>query len=348
MPSTSADVTAQRVYRSLTSGGPYSLVTSFADNTTTAYTDTGLTNGTIYYYVVRAFDVTQESPDSNQASGIPTDNVAPVAPTALTAVDRPADNGSAIDLSWTLSTSPDVTEQRVYRSLTAGGPYTPVTSFAGNTTSAYTDTGLTNGTIYYYVVLAFDGTQEGPRSTEASAAPADNSLLHLHLEPSTITGSTAFALRQAGPDQAASTIASGDLLNWIGVATFGDFETQAGDPNADLTLPAGATFSFVVYLHQSTADGVMFPYVALYKNAALPLNQICTATGATALTTVSTAYTLTCSVDPGGVTLVPSDRFFLSVGVSITSAPAFSTTANLGVEGVLNGLTDSQLVVPWP
>ena len=276
------------------------------------------------------------------------DNVVPVAPTALTAVDHSADPGGAIDLRWTPSTSPDVTEQRVYRSLTAGGPYALAMSFAGNTTSTYIEVGLTNGTTYYYVVLAFDGTQEGSLSSEASAVPADNTLFHLHLEPSTITGSTALALRQAGPDQPAATIASGDLLNWIGVATLGDFETQAGDPNADLTLPAGATFSLVVYLHQSTADGVMFPYVALYKNAALPLNQICTATGATALTTVSTAYTLTCSVDLGGLTLVPSDRFFLSVGVSITSSPAVSTTANLGVEGVPNGLTDSQLVVPWP
>jgi hypothetical protein len=55
----------------MTSGGPYTLVTTFTDNTTTSYTDTGLTNGTTYYYVVRAFDGTQESANSTQASAVP-------------------------------------------------------------------------------------------------------------------------------------------------------------------------------------------------------------------------------------------------------------------------------------
>ncbi|MFZ5874913.1 MAG: hypothetical protein ACOYXU_00760, partial [Nitrospirota bacterium] len=173
-PSTATDVTTQRVYRAPTTGGPYTLITSFANNTTATYTDTGLTNGTTYFYVVRAFDGTQESANSNEASAVPLDNLAPVAPTAVTASDRPADNGGAVDLSWTVSVSTDVTQQRVYRATTAGGPYTLVTTIANNTTATYTDTGLTNGTTYYYVVRGFDGTQESANSNEASAVPADN------------------------------------------------------------------------------------------------------------------------------------------------------------------------------
>ncbi|MBI3608872.1 MAG: fibronectin type III domain-containing protein, partial [Nitrospirae bacterium] len=173
-PSTATDVTQQRVYRSTTTGGPYSLVTSFANNTTAAYTDTGLTNGTTYFYVLRAFDGTQESANSTQVSAAPVDNVAPAAPTGVSAVDRPADNGGAINLAWTPSTATDVTQQRVYRSTTTGGPYSLVTTFANNTTTSYTDTGLTNGTTYYYVIRAFDGTQESANSTQVSAAPVDN------------------------------------------------------------------------------------------------------------------------------------------------------------------------------
>lgn len=53
------------LFRSLTNGGPYSLVTSVA---TTNITDTGLANGTNYYYVVTAINATGSSPNSFQAS----------------------------------------------------------------------------------------------------------------------------------------------------------------------------------------------------------------------------------------------------------------------------------------
>jgi hypothetical protein len=53
------------VYRSTTSGGPYSQITTV---TGTSFPNTGLTAGTTYYYVVKAFDGTCESGFSNQAS----------------------------------------------------------------------------------------------------------------------------------------------------------------------------------------------------------------------------------------------------------------------------------------
>jgi hypothetical protein len=64
--STSPNITTNRVYRSTTSGGPYTLVTSIA--ATTSYTDSGLTTGKTYYYVVTAVDSNGvESPGSNEA-----------------------------------------------------------------------------------------------------------------------------------------------------------------------------------------------------------------------------------------------------------------------------------------
>jgi fibronectin type 3 domain-containing protein len=186
-PSTASDVIQQRIYRSVAIGGPYVLVATITNNTTSAQTDTGLTNGTTYFYVVRAFDGTQESLDSAIASAIPSDNLLTNPPTGLSATDVPADRGGAIALTWTLSTSTDVTQQRVYRSTTSGGPYTLAATVAA-TATGYTDTPLTNGTTYFYVVRAFDGTQEGPSSNQAAAAPADNSVFHLHFEFSSVTG----------------------------------------------------------------------------------------------------------------------------------------------------------------
>lgn len=183
-PSNSTDVTQQRVYYATTSGGPYTLVTSIANNTTTSYVHTGLTNGTTYYYVIRAFDGVQESANSNQASAVPTAG-APGAPSGLTAVDTPSDQGGAINLAWTPSTSTGVTEQRVYRSTTSGTGYALVTTIANNTTTSYTNSGLTNGTTYYYVIRAWNGTVESANSTQASAAPADN------VAPTAPTGLTA-------------------------------------------------------------------------------------------------------------------------------------------------------------
>ncbi len=170
-PSLWTAATQQRVYRSTTTGGPYALVTTISNNTTATYTDTGLTNGTRYYYVVRAYNGTFESANSNQASAIPVSNQPPNPPTGLTAVDRPSDGGGAINLSWTVSPTAGVTEQRVYRATATSGPYTLVGTIAGNTTNAATNTGLVDGTTYYYVVRAYNGTAESPDSTQASAQP---------------------------------------------------------------------------------------------------------------------------------------------------------------------------------
>lgn len=66
-PSASS-VVGYLVYRSTTSGGPYSRLITTAEPATT-YADTSVASGTTYYYVVTAIDGTgQESPFSNQTT----------------------------------------------------------------------------------------------------------------------------------------------------------------------------------------------------------------------------------------------------------------------------------------
>ena len=134
---TSTDVTQQRLYRATTTGAYTSPVQTFS-STTSAFTDTGLSSTTTYFYVVRAFNGTSESPDTNEVSAVPVDDLAPAAPTNLNATDRPDDQGGAIDLAWTVSTSTDVTEQRLYRRTTSTSYSTSVQTFS-STTSSYTD-----------------------------------------------------------------------------------------------------------------------------------------------------------------------------------------------------------------
>ena len=75
---------------------------------------------------------------------------------------------SKIDLSW--DTVDGATSYNVKRSETPGGPYqTIATTTAGAIT--YSDTGLQNGTTYYYVVSAVNAGGESSDSNEVSATP---------------------------------------------------------------------------------------------------------------------------------------------------------------------------------
>ncbi len=87
---------------------------------------------------------------------------APAAPTGLTAV---AGDGQ-VALSWTASSG--ATGYHVKRSTASGGPFTQVAAPTGTT---YTDTGLSDGTIYYYVVTAVNSVGESGNSNEVSATP---------------------------------------------------------------------------------------------------------------------------------------------------------------------------------
>ncbi|RMH04823.1 MAG: tandem-95 repeat protein [Nitrospirae bacterium] len=174
LPPANAVIHEYRVYSSTTAGGPYSLIATLADPPSTTYRDTGLTNHVRYYYVVRAFDGYRESADSEEVNATPIDNLAPAAPSALTVLDTPADDGTALSLTWVSSTSTDVLEQRVYRSATAGGPYTRVATLSGNAATSFIDYGLTPGVTYHYVLAAYDGTQESPFTSEGTGQPIDN------------------------------------------------------------------------------------------------------------------------------------------------------------------------------
>src|SRR6185369_5546499 len=87
----------------------------------------------------------------------------PGAPGALSATP----GNAQVSLSWTAASG--ATGYRVHRGTASGGPYTTIQSnlFA----TSFTNTGLTNGTAYYYVVTATNGAGEGPNSNEASATP---------------------------------------------------------------------------------------------------------------------------------------------------------------------------------
>jgi hypothetical protein len=162
--SASTGATSYNVKRSTTNNGPY---TQLASPSSSSYTDSSLTNGTTYFYVVSAVNSSGESANSAQASATPAAPSAPaVVPAAPTGLSANPGNTQAT-LTW--SATSGATSYHVKRSTTSGGPYTQV---GAPTSTSYNDTSLTNGTTYYYVVSALNSSGESGNSAQASAVPA--------------------------------------------------------------------------------------------------------------------------------------------------------------------------------
>ncbi len=160
----SSGAVSYNVKRATASGGPYTTVATGV--TSTSYTNTGLTNGTAYYYVVSAVNSAGASANSAQVSATPTTGaVIPAEPSGLTATA----GNALVSLSWTASSG--ATSYNVKRATTTGGPYTNVDT--GITTTSYTNAGLLNGTTYYFVVSAVNTERESVNSAQVSATPVN-------------------------------------------------------------------------------------------------------------------------------------------------------------------------------
>lgn len=132
-------------------------------------------------------------------------NPAAGAPSQLVAI--PGD--SRATLTWLPHAT---TTHTVKRSTTSGGPYAVIAE--GVTELTYTDTGLTNGVTYYYVLSGGNAGGSGPDSAEVSATP--NTLgLHLKFDESAgnVAADSSSRARHAtlvnGPAFAAGRIGNG-------------------------------------------------------------------------------------------------------------------------------------------
>jgi fibronectin type 3 domain-containing protein len=229
--SASSGASSYYVKRSTTTGGPY---TQIATQTTTNDTDTGLTNGTKYFYVVSAYNSAGQSANSAEVNATPV-LPAPTAPTGLAATP----GNARVSLTWTASAT--ATSYHVKRSTSSGAE----TQIAAPTSTNYTDSGLTNGTKYFYEVSAVNSGGESAHSSEVSATP----LAPLN-PPATPTG-----LQATGGNAQVS-------LSWnasAGAATYnvkratangGPYNTAVASPTAtnytDTTVTNGTAYYYVV------------------------------------------------------------------------------------------------------
>ena len=133
--------------------------------TGTAVTVTGLVNGTTYYFKVTAVNRVGEGPGA-ETNAVPV--TVPGAPTGLAAVPG---NGQ-VTLSWAAPASDGgspVSGYIIYQGTSPGGETGTPVNGSPVTATSYTVTGLTNGTTYYFKVVAVNAAGLSPLSEEASA-----------------------------------------------------------------------------------------------------------------------------------------------------------------------------------
>jgi fibronectin type 3 domain-containing protein len=222
--------TGYYVKRSTTSGAEAQIATP----STNSYSDSAVTNGTKYFYVVLAYNSYGASGNSSEVSATPAPPV-PAAPSGLTAT---AGNAQVM-LSWTASNG--ATSYNVKRSTTNGSGYQTISS---PTTSSFIDKPLTNGTTYYYVVTAVNSSGESGNSAQASATPAA-----APQPPAAPTGLTATAGNaQVGLTWTAS--AGTTSYHVKRSTTSGSGYTQIANPTTasytDTTVTNGTAYFYVV------------------------------------------------------------------------------------------------------
>jgi fibronectin type 3 domain-containing protein len=153
--------TSYEVHQGTATSGPYTLA---AVPTTNSAIVTSLSNGTPYFFVVRAVGTGGTSGNSNEASATPVGTPTPPAPpTGLTA----AAGDRQVTLNWNAVAGAQT--YTVLQSATSGSGYGVI---AANVVSpSYVATSLSNGATYYFVVRAVNANGASVNSNEASATP---------------------------------------------------------------------------------------------------------------------------------------------------------------------------------
>jgi len=258
--------TTYNLYWSTTTGVTTNTGTKISGVTSPAV-QTGLTDGTTYFYVVTAANSAGESAASVQvaATTLPADSPPPTAPAAPTGTTATGGDNQAT-VSWSAVTG--ATSYNVYWSTTSGVTTTTGTRIAG-VSSPFVHTGLTASTAYFYVVTAVNGAGESGASVQASATTnAPTAAV-----PAAPTGVTAAGgAKQVSVAWSAVSGATSYNLYWsattgVTIAT-GTKVTGATSPNIVAGLADGTAYFFIVTAVNGAGESVASSEVTATTTAA--------------------------------------------------------------------------------
>lgn len=210
--------------------------TGTATGVTSPYLITGLTAGQTYYVTVVAKNAvgTGASVNATNELNAPTSTAAP---SGLTATASTAQ----IALSWTGVAG--ATSYNIYRGTTSGSYSALQTAVS---TNSYTDSSAINGTTYFYVVRAFNGS-ESANSNEATAKPIASFAM------TSATAASASTVSVVWP-----AVTGADSFDVKYGTTTGSYSTTVSGTTSPQTitgLTAGQTYYFRVVAKNGTGTG---------------------------------------------------------------------------------------------
>jgi fibronectin type 3 domain-containing protein len=218
--------TSYAIGRATASGGPY---TTIGSPSLTSFSDTGLSTGTTYFYVVRALNSTGGTSAPSAAVSATTP---PPAPSGISATTLSA---TQIKVQWAAVSG--AISYAVSRATVSGGPYAAAGSVS---TTKFTDSGLSGGTTYYYVVQALNSSGASAFSAEVFATTA--------LAPP--TGLTATAVTASEIDLAWNAVTGATGYTVQRAVSVGGPYAAIGSPTtttfADTGLHSATTYYYVV------------------------------------------------------------------------------------------------------
>ena len=202
----SAGAVSYTIYRNTSSSS--STATQIGTAVSASYNDTTATPATLYYYWVKSVSGTFESAFSASASG--RRSLSP--PTTVTASN--GDYTDKVTLTW--AASDGAATYRVYRN-TSDDATTATQIATSIATTSYDNTSATAGIVYYYWVIAVNGSYLSAYSASvqgyrALAAPAtvsatQNNANYVRVSWSTVSGSTSYKLyRNTSNDSTGATL----------------------------------------------------------------------------------------------------------------------------------------------
>ena len=173
---TGANARSYNLKRSTNSAG--SFTTILGRTTSLSYQDTTLSPNTTYYYVVTSLNSAGESANSTV---LPLTTQALVAPAAV--VNPHVASGDAkITLTWDFMYD---AKYEISRSASQNGPFSVI---ATNVSAVrYEDANRTNGTPYYYKIVAFNDAGRSPATAALQGTPVLGQYMHLAFNENTGT-----------------------------------------------------------------------------------------------------------------------------------------------------------------
>ena len=258
----------------------------------------------------------------------------PTAPTNLTATVM---SDSQVNLTWDAETGP--IRYSVKRSATSGGPYTILAPPPVLTTNQFSDTGVSPGITYYYVVSATNVAGEGPNSAQVSAGTskaATSTSLISSANPSVYGRLVTFtaSVKSASPGTPTGTVTfkdSGLVLGTValtsGQATLSNSTLGVGSHPITAVYSGSASFA-------GSTSSVLTETVTKAATSSVVSSSLNPAKYGSSIAFVATVKSSTTGVPSGTVTFRDGSSILGSVTLSSGKATLSRSTLAVGSHSI--------------